>query len=100
MSRRPPSLTSFPTTWPLSSSSSSTCAVAKSTLGAATTARLPGACGALDRFLGEHAIRWLPVRGVGEEAATAELYQALADLLSTHLCAEFGAVCRRASPTS
>jgi TorA maturation chaperone TorD len=46
---------------------------------------------ALDRFLGEHASRWLPEFAAAVSAATAvELYPALADLLVAHLSAEFG----------
>jgi len=46
---------------------------------------------ALDRFLGEHASRWLPEFAAAVSAATAvELYRALADLLVAHLSAEFG----------
>ncbi len=57
---------------------------------------------ALDRFLGEHAIRWLPEFAASvKAAATVDLYQALADLLGTHLSAEFGTLgAGGASPTS
>jgi TorA maturation chaperone TorD len=57
---------------------------------------------ALDRFLDEHASRWLPEFAASvKEAARVELYQALADLLSTHLSAEFGTLhADDASPTS
>ena len=57
---------------------------------------------ALDQFLGEHASRWLPEFAASvKAAATVDLYQALADLLGTHLSAEFGTLgADGASPTS
>ena len=46
---------------------------------------------ALDCFLREHAVRWLPEFAAAVSAATAvELYRALADLLVAHLSAESG----------